>query len=364
LHKFDKILVIGNYGNFNIGDEILLKEIIRQNSIGTDANRPLFLIPTRNPFFVDIYHKDLKEIIRAIPINNLLKLLIAFLKCSRIIIGGGGIWSKYTGRYAHMIPLIAILSRVIHKRVDIVSVGIYSTSSSIDKFLVNLAVLASNSCSVRDDESFSMLWKLCQQKTNIVEDLSLSYIRHFDKDDKYIDDLPKVSEYDDIMKHKRRGNFVVGISLKPLHNKNLTLKIIDEFSNAMNILNREYGDSIFFVFFPFAKTDSKIEDDASMINELLEKVSAKDNIVQISHSDPLSWFVAISRLVDIFIGMRYHSIIFATEARKPVLCIPYENKIYQFLSKKNKSLPETSIMEPTHTSEVTIINFVKKIGSL
>jgi len=354
--KFDKILVIGNYGNFNIGDEIILKEIIRQYSLNTDPNTPLFLIPTRNPFFVDIYHIDLKGRINAIPINHFFKILVTFLKCNRVLIGGGGIWSKYTGSYAHVIPLIAILARIIFKPVDFVCFGIYSTSSSIDKFLVNLAVLASNSCSVRDSESFSMLWKSCQRKTNIDQDLSLSYIKSFDKDS--INNLPKVSEYENIMKHRIQGHFVVGISLKEVHSKDLTLKLIDEFSNALNALNSEFGNSILFVFFPFAKTNSKTENDTLVVNQILERVTVKDNIVQISHSNSLSWFVAIDKLVDIFIGMRYHSIIFSTLALKPLLCIPYENKIYQFLSDM-KNLSSISVVEPTQIDSAILIKFIK-----
>ena len=49
--KFDKILVIGNYGNFNIGDEIILKEIIRtEYSLNTNPGKPLFCTDEKSNF--------------------------------------------------------------------------------------------------------------------------------------------------------------------------------------------------------------------------------------------------------------------------------------------------------------------------
>jgi polysaccharide pyruvyl transferase WcaK-like protein/O-antigen/teichoic acid export membrane protein len=351
-----KIFVIGNYGNFNIGDEIILKEVIRRYSSDLDSNTPHFLIATRNPFFVDIYHKEIKNKIIPIPINHLYQLLVSFLKCSRVLIGGGGIWSKYTGRYAHVVPLIAILARLMLKRVDFVSFGIYSTSSPIDKLLVNTAVLVSNSSSVRDEESFSILWKASQKKTKVVEDLSLPYITSFDKDS--IEDIPKIAEYESIIQHKLQGKFIVGISLKEVHSKESTSKIVDEFSNTLNTLNKDMNGSILFVFFPFAKTGSKTENDEWMIDQILHRVSTNENIVRISHGNPLSWFIAIDNLIDIFIGMRYHSIIFSSLAKKPILCIPYEKKIYQYLSDK-KDLLDISILEPTQISSAHLTGFVK-----
>ena len=51
--KLKTILMLGNYGNFNIGDEMLLRAVIRD--IRRSERRVVFEIPTRNPSFVDVY---------------------------------------------------------------------------------------------------------------------------------------------------------------------------------------------------------------------------------------------------------------------------------------------------------------------
>src|SRR5437867_7465655 len=69
--------------------------------------------------------------------------------------------------------------------------------------------------------------------------------------------------------------------------------------------------------------------------------------------------MTIKEYVDIFIGMRFHSIIFASEARKPLLCIPYERKITEFLKQRqaDKSISAISL-EGLKASQ--IVNFVEE----
>src|SRR5690606_24567673 len=96
-------LLVGNYGNFNIGDELLLKGAVREiiNEFGPDCK---FYVPTRNTEFIEIYHKELREQLVPVSIANFSSLLKAFIDSDMIVIGGGGIWSRYTGSFAHLIP--------------------------------------------------------------------------------------------------------------------------------------------------------------------------------------------------------------------------------------------------------------------
>jgi polysaccharide pyruvyl transferase WcaK-like protein len=63
--------------------------------------------------------------------------------------------------------------------------------------------------------------------------------------------------------------------------------------------------------------------------------------------------------VNVFIGMRFHSIIFASEAGKPVLCIPYERKITEFL-KERQSDPAISTIPLDSPESSKIIKFVEE----
>lgn len=348
-------LLIGNYGDCNIGDELLLKEVVREVLI--EHHEVNFYVPVRNRGFVSLYHQELKDILIPVEIKNFGSVGKSFLKCKKIIIGGGGIWSGYTGRLAHFVPLIVILGKIFRKNVGFLSVGFYSTASSFDKIFVNIGIMLADYCSVRDKESFETLWKINKSKSKIVEDLSLQYLTQWDENPSTI--MPEMQEHK-IMRHqKKQGKLIIGISLKPLYDGYTNAKITNEFATAMNSLNSIFDNSLFFVFFPFAKTRSQVESDESLVENLLDRLNDKKNVLVLGHTNPVYWYVAMKELVDIFIGMRYHSIIFAYMANKPVLCIPYENKITEFLNAKSGEYTKFSIMKTGEVSSAKIIEFVR-----
>jgi len=324
-----KYLLIGNYGNFNIGDEILLKQIIREKRKSSEK----FYVLTRNPEFVNIYHSELGRFLIPIDVKELFLVLQVLAKCNRLIIGGGGMWSRYTGSLVHLLPIIIIFGKMIGKKIEFISVGIYSTSSLIDRIFVNLAILVSDSCSVRDDESFFTLWNINRKKAFKVEDLSLPYIRYMKREG--LDRFPQVKENSILEFQRRQSRLIVGLSLKPFYNERDTNKLIEEFSKGINMINARYKDSIYFVLFPFSLHKREIENDLKLAERILAGLSYKKNFIVVQHVDPRAWFSAICEQVDIFIGMRYHSIIFASQAKKPILCIPYENKVLQYIKSNN-----------------------------
>lgn len=352
-------LLIGNYGNFNIGDETLLKQIVG-SELAKKSDGTIFYVPVRNPQFVGIYHKELKDFLKPIDIKDFSNLVKTFSKCNHMIIGGGGIWSKYTGKFAHFIPIMAILGKICGKHVEFISVGIYSTASIVDRVLVNLAISIASSCSVRDNESYKMLWNICRTKTKVVDDLSLPLLRNYNTMDTTSTNIPKIQEYYTIEKELRKGRHVIGISLKPMLSKATNSRVVEELSKAINSLNAEYQDKIYYVLFPFAKTESEIENDSSILNDLRLRVTDTNNMIEVNHANPLAWFVAIKEMVHLFIGMRYHSIIFANQACKPVLSIPYEKKIHEYVN-SNHNTPNCpiSVIDPLEISSVDIIRFVR-----
>jgi polysaccharide pyruvyl transferase WcaK-like protein len=346
------ILLLGNYGNLNIGDEMLLRAVVRDTC--RDTNKKVIInVPTRNPDFVDIYHKADSHLIRAIPINTPSKVLHAFFQSDLIIVGGGGIWSGYTGPLAHLIPIVTIAGKMFGKKVDFRAVGVYLTASKLDRFFVNLAIFLADSCSVRDKESYQLLWKPNQKNARQVNDLAVSYLRTFSSVDMDKETLPK--EFLAMPKNK----IIIGISVKPVKTVDTNNKIIGEFSDAIRSLNSKYPGRLHFIFFPFAKTHSKVESDEEFAKSIIADLSNTDNITVFQHTDPLTWFMAIREHVHLFMGMRLHSIIFASEASKPLLCIPYEHKITEYLKEKRSGAATLTIsLENLRSSE--IVDFVEQ----
>lgn len=348
------VLMLGNYGNFNIGDEMLLKAVIkdiRKNS----GDNVTFQIPTRNSRFVDIYHKADSHLIEPVPVSSPLRMVKAFFKSDVIVVGGGGIWSGYTGPLAHFIPIVTLAGKLLGKHSEFRAIGIYSTAWVVDRFFVNLAVLLADQCSIRDEESYQLLWKINKRKARKVDDLAIQYLRQLSKEDIVKEISPHQRK---LLSMRENGKFVIGISVKPVNRNDTNRKVIDEFSLAINTLNSKYPERLYFVFFPFAKTDSRVESDEEFTEMIHNHISTDyNNITVIEHSDPVSWFLAIKEYVDIFVGMRFHSIIFAHEAKKPILCIPYERKIMEFL--RGKQTEDVSVMPPDSLESSKIVNFVE-----
>jgi polysaccharide pyruvyl transferase WcaK-like protein len=346
--------VIGNYGRCNIGDEMLLKQVIKELSDSYRV-RFSFYVPARDMEFVRTYHEELSDQITPIYMKNFKKMISSLRSCKIIVVGGGGIWSGDTGFFAHFVPFISILGKILLKKVIFKSIGLYSTASSLDRFLVNLSIVFSDMCSVRDNESYQMLWKINRNKKAIrTDDLSLPFIKSIDEGQATL--LPNIIEYEKVRLLKEQGKLIVGISLRPRKDPLLNKRIVEEFSNALNTLSDRYEQKIHFLFFPFAKTPTRTDEE--FIQRVLNNLKYKEKATIVSHTNPIAWYRAIKELTDIFIGMRYHSIIFSFMAGKPVLSIPYEKKVVEFLKDYNrKNYPAVF---PSEISESYIVDFIER----
>ncbi len=346
--------VIGNYGDFNIGDETLLKQVIREVSASSQAQFH-FYVPVRDIRFVQTYHKELMDQITPIYVKDFKQILSSLASCNMIVVGGGGIWSGDTGFFAHFVPFVSILGKFFSKRVVYKSVGLYSTASSLDRFFVNLSILFADMCSVRDNESYQMLWQINRKrKATRTHDLSLPLIESINEGQSM--PLPSILEYEKVRLLKDQGKLIVGISIKPMKHPLLNKKIVGEFSNALNTLNDKYKQGLHFLFFPFAKTPPITDEE--FIQTVINNLSHKDNVTVVSHTNPIAWYRAINELTDIFIGMRYHSVIFSFKAGKPVLSIPYERKVVEFLEEHHRT--DCLAVFPSEISESQIIDFVQR----
>ncbi len=359
MKKNRNILIIGNYGNHNIGDEILLKVVILDFLENKKNENIKILIPTRDPGFVNIYHEDISDSLNAFYVYDIKTLIKSLLISEKIIVGGGGIWSGYTGRLAKLIPIFLIISKILGKEIIIRSVGLYNTAPYIEKILVNLSFFFADKCSVRDIESLNNIWSF-NKKIKIEKDLALelpSILEKYKLYEKYEKLLKTTPDYNTLKYIKSKNKYIVGISVKPLNDIEKTKEIIEKIANFINIINSSYENKIHFVFFPFAKTsnaDLKRENDEIMANEIINRVSFKDNIIIISHSNPILWYL-LMKWVDSFIGMRYHSILLAYMAHIPFVAIPYENKILNFI----QEFEYENVLSLENFDEKYLIEFLK-----
>lgn len=330
--KVKKYLVLGNYGNCNIGDETLLRQTIKEIlSLNPLEKSPEIIVPTRNLDFVGVYHKKFINFIRPIYLFNLPTLLKESIFCDKIYVGGGGIWSGYTGPAAKLLPIYLSLMGILRKDISVIGIGIYDTANKFERFLVNLGLIFSKKLEVRDKESFNNLWKINKRKARIREDLAISLLNETD----YLEDNSKeykLFEKKNLSKIKNKKNKLIGISIKPTRDVELNESICNHVANYINfyISNNKAN----FIFLPFAKTNSKIEDDMYMYKKIKKQIRFGGCFPYLDHDDPTFYFNFIRRNIDLIIGMRFHAVIFGFCAKKSLIALPYENKVLNFIKEK------------------------------
>jgi len=332
----ERLLIIGNYGNLNIGDETILKGLISEISYNNDDIE--VYIPTRNCGFEKLYHNEFTDNIKIISffVYDFKDFFRYLIKSSKVIIGGGGIWSGYTGFLAKFIPIFSIFTRICGKNVSFKGVGIYNTASIVDIQLVNLAILLSDKSTVRDYESYNILWKNVRRKTVIQEDFAIKYLRHIDNMKcNYYSFIEDSKLYNKIREIRNNFKYIIGVSIKPTKYQQSNIKLITGMTNVINTVNKIFGDDVFWLFFPFSKSRIMSENDVYLTNQVLKNVNKNDNSLILDHENPIIWYFIIKDFVDLFIGMRYHSLIFSWVAEKPFFGISYENKNVNFLKQIN-----------------------------
>jgi len=179
-HNKKAFLVIGNYGNDNIGDETILKGLVL-DLIGQHGRQIKVLVLTRSPSFVATYHPEFADVLSAVPVSGIAAILRSSLNAHEIVVGGGGIWSYYTGPFAKLILIYTLALRCAFKRISIRRVGIYRTASAWQKFLFNLNCIVLSNVSVRDPESRGIVWPWLRRKVKLKQDYAFDYLQQLDE---------------------------------------------------------------------------------------------------------------------------------------------------------------------------------------
>ncbi|ENN96226.1 polysaccharide pyruvyl transferase CsaB [Methanocaldococcus villosus KIN24-T80] len=323
-----KILIIGNYGDGNLGDEAMLK-VLYNYLISNGVN--LIYVITKNPAFYQRYIKNSR--FQPVLATNLLAVLKAFLVCDTIIIGGGSIYSRYSGLGVYIASLLSIFIRLLlNKKILILGIGFSSSTPLLLKFICKYLFKICNFIYVRDSISFKNIRNLGIKKKIIVsKDLVFSsFIQPFDKKLG-----KKILEKEGIKIDK--GKRLVGLALNFSGKKEKDEKIIAIFKEIIPWLIDKYNAEIlFFTFCPAFV--SKISDTflfKKIYGELGNKYKKKCHILSYYLPEEV---MSIFMNLDLVIGSRFHSMVFAYKVGTPFVGISYEEKCSAFLSEIRKPL--------------------------
>ena len=247
-----------------------------------------------------------------IPINiqNKKELLKKLFDLDLIIIGGGGIFSLYTGKNAKLIPLFGIFAKLIGKKVIYYGVGIYKTASFIEKSLLNVSLLISDLICVRDKASMDTL-KLISRYKEVNQCLDLvSYL-----------DLSNI-------KKKSTKKINVGLAVKYTKNKDTNQALTKIIGDLINNSPKNWT----FNFFIFCQDTVWYENDYLIFKYIKKHVIKKIN--HIKHEN-LDLFLSKFRSQNYIITMRFHSLLLANLFVIPQTHIAYEEKCKSYAKSNN-----------------------------
>lgn len=147
-----RILLLGAYGQHNLGDEILLATCLDH------LPRPCCTVASNDP---ECTKKD--HDVQAVPRQISRALCRALLMAKAIVVGGGDqfkLLKASTGRSRYSLlllcALLAVTTRILRKRLYFVSVGIGDISTSLARFLTRNILRLATAVSFRERESYEL----------------------------------------------------------------------------------------------------------------------------------------------------------------------------------------------------------------
>lgn len=302
-----KIGIIGNYGATNIGDEAILRAILKSHS------EHELVVFSANP---QDTHKELGvEVAPLFPlgIRSMLKhgfkqSFKALKSTDVIVLGGGGLMQDDVLLACFLWAWQVFWVKLTKKPMFIYATGVGPLRTRIGRWLARWVYQYAVGITVRDHTSQNQLHRLGLPLDNIEITSDPAFL------------------FKHVEQEQARTPHTYIISLRPWLKYNP--KIVSVFSDYLLKLKEEKGAK-----FIFACMQSVKEHDLKVIEPVIKKVGG--TLFKPKHFSEL---LETMRQCEFAIGMRYHFLIAALLTKTPVLAISYGHKV--------DSLFKHSILEP------------------
>ncbi|MGC9553756.1 MAG: polysaccharide pyruvyl transferase family protein [Thermoplasmatota archaeon] len=321
-----KIVLLGYYGSKNTGDEAMLDSL--GNAITKlYPNAQIFVFST-NPAYTECLH-GLKAVQRVYKFPDFftcfLKRFAIIRKCDLVIIGGGGLYNDIW----HILPFAwfeILLAKIFNKPVYVCGVDVGPYQRRLSKALAKLFLKAVDAVTIRSKGSLEEISKI---GISAQQSADLTLLRG--KGDK---NRGKKLLEDNGIPRKR----LVGVSLRQLTIDRK--KAIDPAAVA-NVLDKFLDDTkIHIVFIPF-----QFPDDLSLSERVMDHMSNKENIFVLENELNFREIKDAIANLDFLIGMRLHSLIFATVNIIPFFAVSYHPKVKDFCGMFSNTIPYVEIRD-------------------
>ena len=305
-----KVVFSGYYGSNNIGDEALIAVLLKEFKKRINDFKPVVIsndpAKTSKSYEIDALSKtDIKNIIKELKSADLL------------ISGGGSLLQDVTGKKTipYYLGIIA-LAKMLKVPVFFCAQGVGPVNSIIFKNAIKYILNRVDAISVRDENS-----KLFLESLGVKKDI------HYTADLAYLLDPIDGPKIEGILSNESLMNtftesLYIGVSIRPWKDNNY----LDSLITLLKKIKENYPEYN-ILFIPF-----KYPDDLEISQYAMKKAEENNLEAKILKNNytPEEVLGVVSEM-DILIGVRLHSLIFAAIGNTLPLGISYHPKVDAFL---------------------------------
>ncbi|MFW6274022.1 MAG: polysaccharide pyruvyl transferase CsaB [Halanaerobium sp.] len=286
-----KIVISGYYGFENLGDEAVLAGII---SLLKKKNKKLKLtVLSASP-------EETAERygVNAVSRNSLIQISHAFAEADLFISGGGSLLQDVTGSLSVPYYLaIFWLAKMQGLKTAYYAQGVGPLKKRWSRWLTAFSLNRFDFLGVRDQGSKELL-----KKIGVKKEINLT-----------VDPVFALYNLVNVVRQKIKGEINIGVSVRPWG-----VDYLEKLAQGLNSYAERYKCK--FLLLPMHKGSD--EETAQKLKLLLD---AETELVELSH-EPEKALKSFSQL-DLFVGVRLHSLIFALLNLIPSLALSYDPKI-------------------------------------
>ena len=293
-----KIVITGNYGAGNIGDEMILEGLM--NAIKNSTKDAKVTVLKGDEKFPSGLRSLMKSLFKS---ERKTKKLVK--ECDCFILGGGGLFGSLTLKANIIWGVQALMAYFYEKPVIMYGQSIGELKGRFRKWLVKLIFQKAKLITVRDQESKHRLKLIgITQKIHVIPDLAFN--------------IP-------YKPHKQSRKSII-LALR--QQSSIKKKFITEIAKYLNWIIEEKNFEVNII--NFQEPPSKDADEI-LHEKVLEKVKKKSKVKIIPTPEKTEQLLDVISSSSLLLGMRLHSIISAIKAETPFLALSYAPKVKDML---------------------------------
>jgi len=317
-----RIVISGSYGTRNVGDEAILTVLVERLRSRGFAIDILTFTPTetaeRHPGATAV---------RSAVFRGSAGTIAAIRRAAALVVGGGGILQDATSLGNLLLhvsrPEMAALSGT---PVVVTGVGVGPLKRSLSRWLVRRTCQIASSVDVRDAHSSMLLNVIGVPEDSVVQSADFAHLLAGHSDDEM--DTVGRAVVDTLRNSRQQGRRLVGLSLRPPVGNLSRRRTMTQGDRALiesmakivdSIIDRHNAQLVFVSMHP--------DQDDPIAGLLIRQMRQQDRLSLVSGRLPPATIKAAVAELDVMLGTRLHSLIFAACNETPIIALAYDDKV-------------------------------------